>query len=105
MTELTCIRLFLILATKLTEIPFLTALVESKETAVEESTTFSGDEDVDLCLYYLRTLSNVLTCTGDASWSALSSKHVSFREQQLQISCKSSPAHESRHTNWFSWGR
>lgn len=79
-------RLFLILVTKLNKIPFLTGLAETKDKPSEDSPTFSGDEDLDLCLYYLRTLSNVLACSGDISWSVLASKHVSFRGQQTQIS-------------------
>ncbi|KAL6403574.1 Protein dopey [Ilyonectria robusta] len=79
-------RLFLIFATKLNDIPFLDDIIGSSEKPDEDSVTFSEDEDLDLCLYYLRTLSNVLACAGDISWAVLASKHVAFRGQQLQIS-------------------
>ena len=49
---------------------------------------FSEDEDLDLCLYYLRSLANILIYAGDISWSILASKHVSFQGYQMQISSK-----------------
>ncbi|KPM41775.1 Protein dopey [Neonectria ditissima] len=79
-------RLFLIFVTKLNEIPFLNDLFENDGQVGETSVTFSEDEDLDLCLYYLRTLSNILACAGEISWAVLGSKHVSFRGQQIQIS-------------------
>ncbi|KAH7170707.1 Dopey, N-terminal-domain-containing protein [Dactylonectria macrodidyma] len=79
-------RLFLILVTKLSEIPFLSGLVKNNEKPDKVPVTFSEDEDLDLCLYYLRTLSNILACAGDISWAVLASKHVSSRGQQIQIS-------------------
>ncbi|KAF4982252.1 hypothetical protein FZEAL_2136 [Fusarium zealandicum] len=80
-------RLFLIFISKLGEIPFLQTLIHDSEKADEElSATFSDEEDLDLCLYYLRTLSNVLSCAGDISWTVLASKHVSFHGQNMQIS-------------------
>ncbi|KAK7421902.1 hypothetical protein QQX98_001896 [Neonectria punicea] len=79
-------RLFLIFVTKLTEIPFLSDVFESSEQPDKNSVTFSEDEDLDLCLYYLRTLSNILNCAGEISWAVLGSKHVSFHGQQIQIS-------------------
>ncbi|KAF7550597.1 hypothetical protein G7Z17_g5609 [Cylindrodendrum hubeiense] len=79
-------RLFLIFVAKLNEIPFLDGVIDSSKNPDEGPVTFSEDEDLDLCLYYLRTLSNVLACAGDISWAILASKHVAFHGQQLQIS-------------------
>ena len=76
----------MILVTKLSEIPFLSGLVKNNEKPDKVPVTFSEDEDLDLCLYYLRTLSNILACAGDISWAVLASKHVSSRGQQIQIS-------------------
>jgi hypothetical protein len=50
------------------------------------STSFSDGEDLDLTLYYLRTLSNILACAGEISWTVLASKHVSFHGHHIQIS-------------------
>lgn len=82
-------RLFLIFISRLSDIPFLQTLTQNDEKPNQDSLSFSEDEDLDLSLYYLRTLSNILTCAGDISWTVLSSKHVSFHGQHMQISCKS----------------
>ncbi|WAO88187.1 Dopey-N domain-containing protein [Fusarium falciforme] len=79
-------RLFLIFVSKLCEIPFLQTLTVANEQMEEEPPTFTEDDDLDLCLYYLRTLSNILGCAAEISWNVLASKHVSFHGQQMQIS-------------------
>ncbi|KAL7769371.1 hypothetical protein ACKLNR_000755 [Fusarium oxysporum f. sp. zingiberi] len=79
-------RLFLIFISRLSDIPFLQTLTQNDEKPNQDSLSFSEDEDLDLSLYYLRTLSNILTCAGDISWTVLSSKHVSFHGQHMQIS-------------------
>ncbi|KAF4344763.1 dopey [Fusarium beomiforme] len=79
-------RLFLIFVSKLSDIPLLQTLAQNGEKVNQESLSFSEDEDLDLCLYYLRSLSNILTYAGDISWTVLSSKHVSFHDQHMQIS-------------------
>ncbi|KAF4949291.1 hypothetical protein FGADI_9018 [Fusarium gaditjirri] len=79
-------RLFLIFISRLSDIPFLQTLTQNDEKPNQDSLSFSEDEDLDLSLYFLRTLSNVLTCAGDISWTVLSSKHVSFHGQHIQIS-------------------
>ncbi|KAF7546352.1 hypothetical protein G7046_g9321 [Stylonectria norvegica] len=78
-------RLFLIFVSKLSEIPFLHGVAES-ENVDEGRRAFSDDEDVDLCLYYLRTLSNILNSAGEISWAVLASKHISYQGQQIHIS-------------------
>ncbi|KIL84192.1 hypothetical protein FAVG1_12620 [Fusarium avenaceum] len=79
-------RLFLVFISRLSDIPFLRTLIQSDEKLDQTSVTFLEDEDLDLSLYYLRTLSNILTCAGDISWTVLASKHVSFHGQHMQIS-------------------
>ncbi|KAF5020629.1 hypothetical protein F66182_7336 [Fusarium sp. NRRL 66182] len=79
-------RLFLIFISKLSEIPFLQSLAHSDEKGDEEPAKFSEDEDLDLCLYYLRTLSNILASAGEISWTVLASKHVSYHSQHMKIS-------------------
>ncbi|KAF5665923.1 putative regulator of reproduction [Fusarium heterosporum] len=79
-------RLFLIFVSKLSEVPFLRTLSESDQKVDQAPVTLSEDEDLDLSLYYLRTLSNILACAGDISWTVLASKHVSFHGQHMQIS-------------------
>ncbi|KAM0290239.1 hypothetical protein ACHAO9_005376 [Fusarium lateritium] len=71
---------------RLSDIPFLQTLIQNDEKLDQTPVTFSEDEDLDLSLYYLRTISNMLTCAGDISWTVLASKHVSFHGQHMQIS-------------------
>ncbi|SCN75398.1 probable regulator of reproduction DopA [Fusarium fujikuroi] len=79
-------RLFLLFISRLSDIPFLQTLTQNDEKPNQDQLSFSEDADLDLSLYYLRTLSNILTCAGDISWTVLSSKHVSFHGQHMQIS-------------------
>ncbi|CAG7554488.1 unnamed protein product [Fusarium equiseti] len=79
-------RLFLIFVSKLSEIPLLQTLTQSDTKNGEVSMSLSEDEDLDLALYYLRTLSNILACAGEISWNVMASKHVSFHGQHIQIS-------------------
>ncbi|KAF5970745.1 dopey [Fusarium coicis] len=79
-------RLFLLFISRLSGVPFLQTLTQNDEKPNQDSLSFSEDADLDLCLYYLRTFSNILACAGDISWTVLSSKHVSFHGQHMQIS-------------------
>lgn len=51
---------------------------------------FSEDDDLELCLYYLRTLSNILRCSSEVSWAVVGTKHLSFEGNDAQISSKHS---------------
>ncbi|VUC36112.1 unnamed protein product [Clonostachys rosea] len=81
-------RLFLIFAIKFSELGFLENLLaeEELEKPLAVSTNFSDDDDLDLCLYYLRTLSNVLSCGGDIIWSVFATKHIALQSSTLHIS-------------------
>lgn len=84
-------RLFLLFAEKLSSIPLLKSIRECTPTADLDVTTqiFSEDDDLDLCLYYLRSLHNVLKCTGNTSWAIMGSKHVALKDERLHVSSKS----------------
>lgn len=75
---------------KMAEMPFLHDVARGRATEKVdvEPNTFSEDDDLDLCLYYLRTLHNVLRCSGDMSRAVLASKYVSFADGQVQIRFK-----------------
>lgn len=75
---------------KFSEVGFLGNLLDlnAADTQLHEPITFSEDDDLDLCLYYLRSLSNVLRSSGDVSWSVLATKHVSFAGERMHISSK-----------------
>ncbi|KAG9257088.1 Dopey, N-terminal-domain-containing protein [Emericellopsis atlantica] len=80
-------RLFLVMVQKFCEVKFLSTLRDGIiQPGVPDSRPFGEEDDLDLCLYYLRTLSNVLRICGDVAWAVLASKHVSFSHQGLHIS-------------------
>jgi hypothetical protein len=82
-------RLFLILVQKFCELHFLSSLRDGNVVpGVTNGQPFAEEDDLDLCLYYLRTLSNVLRTCGDIAWAVVASKHVSFGHHGLHISCK-----------------
>ncbi|KAK0392731.1 hypothetical protein NLU13_2226 [Sarocladium strictum] len=82
-------RLFLIFIPKFLQMRFL-ADVESETTDGDtynpKPIQFSEDDDLELCLYYLRTLSNILRCSSEVSWAVVATKHLSFDGGIAQIS-------------------
>lgn len=48
--------------------------------AAHDAREFSEDDDLDLCIYYLRTISNVFRWAPDAIWSILANKTVSTED-------------------------
>lgn len=82
-------RLFLLFVMKFGEIPFLREVGKDfqAEKSLPEPLAFTEDDDIDLCLYYLRTLYHVLIHSGETSGAVLVSKHLSFGDMaQVQIS-------------------
>ncbi|KAJ4295994.1 hypothetical protein N0V88_004696 [Collariella sp. IMI 366227] len=65
-------KLFNILASKLSGIPFLRRRQGSKS----GSTPFEEDDDLDLALYYVRCLSNVLRWAPEGAWAILAKRLV-----------------------------
>ncbi|TQV99847.1 hypothetical protein V2A60_005277 [Cordyceps javanica] len=81
-------RLFLLFASKLSGLPFLRSISNSVATHELDITSqqFSENDDLDLCLYYLRTMHNVLGSTGEVPWAIMGSKHISNVDAKLHIS-------------------
>lgn len=65
-------RLFRILASKFLELPFLRTQTET----AGGRTKFTPTDDLDLGLYYLRSLSNILRWAPDTLWAVLAKKTV-----------------------------
>lgn len=80
---------------KLSGLPFLkdTASNGANNVILGEPLIFSEDDDLDLCLYYLRTLHHVLRYSGTVSWAVLASKHLLISGSEVQISCMFVPFH------------
>ncbi|KAL2270106.1 hypothetical protein VTJ83DRAFT_2290 [Remersonia thermophila] len=64
-------KLFHIFVTKLFELPFLRPQPRSSNPA---PTDYSEDDDLDLALYYVRSLSSVLRWCPEAAWAVLAKK-------------------------------
>ncbi|SPN96987.1 probable regulator of reproduction DopA [Cephalotrichum gorgonifer] len=70
-------RLFLVLITKFADLPFLHARNGNGDTPNPGSINqLSEDDDLDLCVYYLRTVSNVLRWAPETIWSVLNKTAV-----------------------------
>ncbi len=83
---LTANRLFLSFITKFSSLPFLESIPYSSDTIAKHSPTkVSEDDDLDLALYYLRTLYNVLRWAPDAIWGVLATKALSVEGTSVRI--------------------
>ncbi|KAI1419630.1 putative regulator of reproduction dopa [Xylaria sp. FL1777] len=77
-------KLFLVFVTKISELRFLRTLPKTvNHTTPSASAEFSGEDELDLCLYYIRTLSNVLRWAPDALWGVLATGIIREPGQSL----------------------
>jgi hypothetical protein len=94
-------RLFLIFVSKLLGMRFLANVESESAEGIAYNPTpvqFSEDDDLELCLYYLRTLSNIMRCSSEVSWAVVATKHLSFDESVPHISSKSFHRDEHVHS-------
>lgn len=83
MVNLVC-RLFLVFVTKITQLGFLkSSSLAAKASLRTESVEYSTDDDLDLGLYYLRTLSNIFRWAPDAFWGVLATRTIEEPGQLL----------------------
>jgi hypothetical protein len=68
----------MVFASKFSGLSFSTSHVASSGNTA--SLRLTDDDDMDLCLYYLRTLSNVFKWAPDGIWAVLASKSVTVDE-------------------------
>ncbi|KAI1120919.1 putative regulator of reproduction dopa [Nemania abortiva] len=77
-------KLFLVFVTKISELRFLRTLPKAMNpTTSTVSAGFSEDDEIDLGLYYIRTLSNVLRWAPDALWGVLATRIIEGPKQTL----------------------
>lgn len=69
-------RLFYIFTSQFVQLPFL-RYSSGEAHDVGKIKEFTEDDDLDLCIYYLRTISNVFRWAPDAIWGILATKMVS----------------------------
>jgi hypothetical protein len=73
-----------VFVTKISQLRFLRSFPKTvNSTTSSNSISFSGDDDLDLGLYYLRTLSNVLRWAPDALWGVLATRIIEEPGQSL----------------------
>ncbi|OLN88802.1 Protein dopey [Colletotrichum chlorophyti] len=95
-------KLFLVFVRKFSALKFLRATRDIGSAAASTaSTTFSADDDLDLCLYYLRTLSNVFRWAPDVIWAVLASTTLTVDGEHPEVAqmskYSSSPEREAGH--------
>ncbi|KAI1005338.1 Protein dopey [Podosphaera aphanis] len=80
-------KLFHIFVIKFSQFDFLQRLPrDPKDSLKEDTLIYRGEYDLDQCLYYLRTLSNVLRWSSESAWAALAMNNISIEiEKKLQI--------------------
>ncbi|KAL7628856.1 hypothetical protein AAE478_000371 [Parahypoxylon ruwenzoriense] len=77
-------KLFLIFVTKISQLQFLRAFPRTANAvSFNQSVEFSSEDDLDLALYYLRTLSNVFRWAPDAFWGVLATRIIEEPDQSL----------------------
>ncbi|KAI1381705.1 putative regulator of reproduction dopa [Hypoxylon crocopeplum] len=78
-------KLFLIFVTKISQLQFLRAFPQTANAvASSQSVEFSAEDDLDLALYYLRTLSNMFRWASDAFWGVLATRVIEEPSQVLK---------------------
>ncbi|KAI5866972.1 putative regulator of reproduction dopa [Durotheca rogersii] len=77
-------KLFLIFVTKISQLQFLGSFPQTTNAvSSNQSVEFSAEDDLDLALYYLRTLSNVFRWAPDAFWGVLATRTIEEPGQVL----------------------
>ncbi|CAJ2501553.1 Uu.00g044060.m01.CDS01 [Anthostomella pinea] len=76
-------KLFLVFVTKLSQLRFLRTLPKTMSSASTQSIGYSAEDDLDVGLYYIRTLSNLFRWAPDAFWGVLATRMIEEPEQSL----------------------
>ncbi|KAI1083019.1 Dopey, N-terminal-domain-containing protein [Whalleya microplaca] len=77
-------KLFLVFVTKSSQLQFLRKFPRTANAVTStQSVAFSADDDLDLGLYYLRTLSNLFRWAPDAFWGVLATRMIEEPGQSL----------------------
>ncbi|KAI0482939.1 Dopey, N-terminal-domain-containing protein [Xylariaceae sp. FL0804] len=77
-------KLFSVFVTKMTQLPFLRTLPRTGSPVTStQSFAFLAEDDLDLGIYYIRTLSNVLRWAPDAFWGVLATSLIEEPTQSI----------------------
>lgn len=58
---------------------------EGKDLLGRDAPTYTADNDLDQCVYYLKTLSNILRWSSDSMWAVLGRNNVSIDSSQKAL--------------------
>ena len=79
-------RLFHIFVSKFSDFDFLQKISENSSSFLDgEVRKYTDDDDLDQCLYYLQTLSNILRWSSDNMWTALAENTISTDSSHLSL--------------------
>ncbi|KAJ5032744.1 uncharacterized protein L3040_009337 [Drepanopeziza brunnea f. sp. 'multigermtubi'] len=77
-------KLFHLFVAKFSEFEFLQTLPAESSSSVDSNVQmYDSEDDLDLCLYYLRTLSNMLRWSSDSMWAALAQNTIDTSRPSL----------------------
>ncbi|KUJ22268.1 uncharacterized protein LY89DRAFT_606658 [Mollisia scopiformis] len=79
-------KLFHLFVVKLSAFPFLHSIPKDGVDFLGiDAPSYTGDDDLDQCLYYLKTLSNILRWSSDSMWAILARNSVSIDSSQQTL--------------------
>ncbi|TAQ89772.1 hypothetical protein B7494_g1880 [Chlorociboria aeruginascens] len=79
-------KLFYILVHKFSTFNFLHTIPENPPNAMAADLhVYSDEDDLDQCLYYLRTLSNILRWSSEHTWTALTENYISIDQNKQSL--------------------
>ncbi|KAE8442299.1 hypothetical protein EG329_003499 [Mollisiaceae sp. DMI_Dod_QoI] len=81
-------KLFHLFVVKFSTFTFLQSIPEEGiDFLASDSPPYTSDDDLDQCLYYLKTLSNILRWSSDSMWATLARNNVSIDSSQRALYC------------------
>lgn len=79
-------RLFHLFVAKFSGFSFLESMSEEGSASMDKDMQiYATEDDLDQCLYYLRTLSNLLRWSSDGMWGALAQNSVSTDSEHSSL--------------------
>ncbi|CZR50608.1 probable regulator of reproduction DopA [Phialocephala subalpina] len=79
-------KLFHLFVVKFSAFDFLHSVPEEgKDFLGRDSPTYTTDDDLDQCVYYLKTLSNILRWSSDSMWAVLARNNISIDGSQKAL--------------------
>ena len=79
-------RMFEVLVGNLSELPFLqTVSGTGKGAGYTQTVDFSADDDLEMCMYYLRTLSKIFEWAPNSFWHVLATTSVEINDSHVHL--------------------